>query len=279
MAIKDTITSVNDSEDELSSLGSTSSAITRYVAALLLTTLATVIAVGVDRKVAIPNLSLVFVVPVIVSGVSLGLGPSLFSALLGALSFNFFLTAPRYSLMVDDPANIWAICLLFAVGLIVSTVSFTSRRRAEEASALKTQLTILRKYSREVATADSLEAVASMTSRTLTALFDLPSVAMLIAHGRILAVQKAGPLEPNESEIDLARSSLSTGDVVHAGVYPDIANRFDFWPIRTQKGASAVLGIAFEADDRPSAAGASVAIVGCVLALWLEREETLHHAP
>ena len=78
-----------------------------------MTAFATVVAVGVDTKVTIPNLSLVFVVPVIVAGVSLGLGPSLCSAILGALAFNYFLTEPRYSLAVDDPANIWAIGLLF----------------------------------------------------------------------------------------------------------------------------------------------------------------------
>ncbi len=77
-----------------------------------------------------------FVIPVIIAGVHLGLGPSLFSAVLGALAFNFFLTEPRYSLAVDDAANIWAIGLLFVVGLIVSGVAFTSRQRATEAALL-----------------------------------------------------------------------------------------------------------------------------------------------
>jgi K+-sensing histidine kinase KdpD len=104
-------------------LGSVASEVVRYLAAFAMTAVATVVAVGVDSTVTIPNLSLVFVVPVIIAGVSLGLGPSLCSAILGALAFNFFLTEPRYSLAVDDPANIWAIGLLFVVGLIVSGVA------------------------------------------------------------------------------------------------------------------------------------------------------------
>jgi hypothetical protein len=48
-----------------------------------MTAVATAVAVGVDSKLTIPNLSLVFVVPVIIAGVSLGLGPSLCSAILG----------------------------------------------------------------------------------------------------------------------------------------------------------------------------------------------------
>src|SRR6202163_4691632 len=112
--------------------GPVASEVMRYLASIAMTAAATVVAVGVDSKVTIPNLSLVFVVPVIIAGVSLGLGPSLCSAIPGALAFNFFLTEPRYSLAVDDPANIWAIGLLFVVGLIVSSVAFTSRQRAGE---------------------------------------------------------------------------------------------------------------------------------------------------
>jgi K+-sensing histidine kinase KdpD len=54
-----------------------------------MTAAATVVAVGFDTKVTIPNLSLVFVVLMIVAGDSLGLDPSLCSAILGAFTFNF----------------------------------------------------------------------------------------------------------------------------------------------------------------------------------------------
>ena len=120
-----------------SPVGPGSIAVLRYLASIAMTAAATVVAVGVDSKATVPNLSLVFVVPVVIAGVSLGLGPSLCSAILGALAFNFFLTEPRYSLAVDDPANIWAIGLLFVVGLIVSGVAFTSNQRAAEAKLVK----------------------------------------------------------------------------------------------------------------------------------------------
>ncbi|MGA9083231.1 MAG: DUF4118 domain-containing protein, partial [Pseudolabrys sp.] len=77
-------------------LGPTASLVVRYLASIAMTAVATAVAVGVDSKLTIPNLSLVFVVPVIIAGVSFGLGPSLCSAILGALAFNFFLTEPRY---------------------------------------------------------------------------------------------------------------------------------------------------------------------------------------
>ena len=135
----------------------------RYLAAIAMTAAAAIVAIAVDSKVHIPNLSLVFVIPVIIAGVGLGLGPSLCAAVVGALSFNFFLTEPRYSLVVDDPSNIWAIGLLFVVGLIASGVAFTSRRRAEDAKLLRMRATIVQRYSRDVAAADNI--IRSFQSR------------------------------------------------------------------------------------------------------------------
>lgn len=165
-------------------LGSMASEVMRYFASFVLTALATAMAVGIDSTVTIPNLSLIFVVPVIIAGVSLGLGPSFCSAILGALAFNFFVTEPRYSLAVDDPANIWAIGLLFVVGLIVSGVAFTSRQRATEAALLRRQATVLQGYSRDVVAADNTKAIVSITSQALAALFQVPAVVMLVTRAR-----------------------------------------------------------------------------------------------
>ena len=79
--------------------------VVRYVAAFALTVLAAAVAVAADSQVTIPNLSLVFVVPVVISAVFFGLDSSLFSAILGALAYNYFLTEPRYSLAVSDPST------------------------------------------------------------------------------------------------------------------------------------------------------------------------------
>jgi K+-sensing histidine kinase KdpD len=244
----------------------------RYLASFAMTAVATALAVGVDSKVTIPNLSLVFVVPVIIAGVSLGLGPSLCSAILGALAFNFFLTEPRYSLAVDDPANIWAIGLLFVVGLIVSGVAFTSRQRATEAALLRRQATVLQGYSRDLVAADNTKAIVSITSQALAALFQVPAVVMLVTEGRVVSLERVGDIEPKEAELEAARSSLATGTVARSGIYPDPASRFDFWPVKTAEGQNAVIGLAFDPDERPSAPDRLVNIVGSVLALVLDRQ-------
>ena len=55
--------------------------------------------------------------------------------------------------------------------------------------------------------------------------------------------------------------------VVRAGVYPDLASRFDFWPVNTAEGQNAVIGLAL-----PSTPDALVDIVRSILALVLDRQ-------
>ena len=270
---------ITPAPDAIPLFGPVASEVMRYLASIAMTAAATIMAVGVDTKVSIPNLSLVFVIPVIIAGVSLGLGPSLCSAVLGALAFNFFLTEPRYSLAVDDAANIWAIGLLFVVGLIVSGVAFTSRQRATEAGLLRRQTTVLQGYSRDVVAADNTKAIVSITSQALAALFQVPVVVMLVREGRVVFLERVGDVEPQEAELEAARSSLATGTVMRSGVYPNLTSRFDFWPVETAEGQNAVIGLAFDPDERPAAPDTLVNIVMPVLALVLDRQHARVRRP
>ena len=244
----------------------------RYLASVTMTAVATVVAIGVDNNVSIPNLSLVFVIPVIIAGVGLGLGPSLCAAILGALAFNFFLTEPRYSLVIDDPSNIWAMALLFVVGLIVSGVAFTSHRRAAEATLLRKRAIVLQGFSRNAVAAGNADAVASLASQALATLFRVPAVVMFVDGEKVVSIKRTGDAELGEAELEAARSSLATGTVLRGGVYPHLASRFDFWPVQTAGGQCAVIGLAFDPDERPSAPDAHVTVVASILTLVLDRQ-------
>lgn len=244
----------------------------RYLASVAMTAAATVVAIAVDSKVNIPNLSMVFVIPVIVAGLGLGLGPSLCAAILGALAFNFFLTEPRYTLVIDDPSNIWAMALLFVVGLVVSGVAFASHRRAAEASLLRKQAAILQGYSRDVAAAGNVDGIFSIASEALAALFRVPAVVILGVEGEIVSVKRTRDAEPREAELEAARACLTTGTVLRGGTYPHPDSRFDFWPAQTADGQGAVIGLAFDPDERPATPDAPVTVVASILALALDRQ-------
>ena len=197
--------------------------VVRYLASIAMTVVATVVAIGVDSKIAIPNLSLVFVVPVIIAGVSLGLGPALCSAILGSLAFIFFLTEPRYSLAVDDAANIWAIGLLFIVGLIVSGVAFTSRQRAAEAALLRRQVIVLQNYGRDVVAADNTNAIVLITSNALAALFQVPVVVILRPEDEDDFLNSRRR-EPQAAQLEASTKYFQLETVLRGSILPEI------WP-------------------------------------------------
>jgi K+-sensing histidine kinase KdpD len=131
---------------------------------------------------------------------------------------------------------------------------------------------VLQGYSRDVVAADNTNAIVSITSQALAALFQVPVVVMLVTEDRVVSLEQVGDVEPQEAELEAARSSLATGTVVRSGVYPNLTSRFDFWPVETAEGQNVVIGLAFDPDERPSAPDALVNIVVRVLALVLDRQ-------
>ena len=72
--------------------------------------------------------------------------------------------------------------------------------------------------------------------------------------------------------MEVARSSLATGTAMRSGVYPNLASRFDFWPVATAEGQNAVIGVAFDPDERPSKPDTLVDVVVRLLTLVLEHQ-------
>jgi two-component system sensor histidine kinase KdpD len=168
--------------------------------------------------------------------------------------------------------NFRSVGLAARVGLIVSGIAFTSRRRAMDSARLRRQATVLQGYSRDVVAADNEKTIAAITSSALAALFQVPVVVMLVTKGKVASVERVGGVEPQEADFETALS-LAPGTVVRAGVYPS-ASRFDFWSVATAVG-QAVIGLAFEPGERPSAPDTLVDIVGGILTLALDRQRFL----
>src|SRR4051812_20066546 len=90
----------------------------QYAVSALLVAAATVLAFVVDQLIAAPNLTLIFVLPVMIAATAFGWGPALAAVILGVLAFDFFFTAPYISFRIDRPSDIWAAVLLLAVAAI-----------------------------------------------------------------------------------------------------------------------------------------------------------------
>ncbi|HEY3951362.1 DUF4118 domain-containing protein [Phenylobacterium sp.] len=246
-----------------------------YAVSILMVAAATLAAMIFDQATKAPNLSLIFVLPVVVAAVSFGWGPALASAVAGALAYNFFFLPPLYTLNVVGAANIWALILLLATAAIVSAVAAQSRRRAMEAWKAADQATALQTLARSLVGATGGAGAASASAEALARLFRSPAVVMLQdAHGLRVAGQAGGGGELSAADREAAAWVLAARMPTRGGAYPVEGAAYDFWPVITPQRQQAAIGVAISDNPagRPAEPERMVEIVGGYLAVALDRE-------
>jgi two-component system sensor histidine kinase KdpD len=242
-----------------------------YLWAMLMTAAATVAAVLMDHAAPVPNVSLVFVLPVVIAAVSFGWGPALVAALAGALSYNFFLIEPKYTLRIDDPANVWAVVLLLITAALVSALGAQARRKTLEAVEHADQATVLQALAKALVAAPDQAAILAATTEALDHIFKAPAV-ILTAHNGDLTVA-AGEAELTPADLDAARWAMGSRLATWADAYPTYESAFDFWPLVTPSRHEAVIGVRFPLNhkSRPYDRQRLVDIVAGYLAVALDR--------
>lgn len=246
----------------------------RYGLSLLAVAGAVVLALVVDQLIAPPNLSLIFVLPVVISATLFGWGPSLGAGLAGVLAYDFFFTEPRYTFEIARPSDIWATALLLVIAAIVSGLAAQSRRLAVEARRSAEQAQALQVLAQAVIEAKPQAEIVQTAATALNRIFRAPAVIFVDLAGDFRPVATAGSPVINEPEAQAARGVLDSHLAARADTYPYSQSMFDLWPVGVTPGVRCVLGVSFgaTASGRPIAPERLVELVGGYLTVALNRE-------
>ena len=238
-----------------------------YGLSLLLVAAATVVAFVVEHIVPTPNLSLVFVLPVIVAALSFGWGPALVSAMLSVAVFDFFFVEPRLTFRVDSPADVWALGLLLVVAAIASTVGAQSRGRAVAARRAAQQAEALHGLAHAVIKAEPTPALIKTAASALGRIFDAPAIVLAEQSGKLSPVAAAGGAILSPADEEAAQWALANDKPTRADTYPFDQAVFDFWPVQTPADHRLVLGVilARRSDGRPQDPSRQVELVAAYL--------------
>ena len=219
-----------------------------YLEGVLTTAVATALGKAIDASLAVPNVSLVFVVPVLVAAARHGLVPSLWVSGLSVLSYNFFFLPPLYEFTIADPANVVALVLFMFVAVAASALAARTRSQTEAARREARTTAELYAFSRKIAGVlelyDLLWIVVTHLARLLNA-----EVVMLMPEdgpgdGR-LAPRAAFPPDSEFSDADLAAARWSWDADHPTGRGTDTlpGGRWLFVPIRTSRAPVGVIGV------------------------------------
>ncbi len=216
-----------------------------YWYATLSVVAATIVAQAIDRFMQLPNISLLFLTAVLFSAVAWGLWPSLLSALLGVLAYNFFFLPPIYSFTIADPANVLAMVVFFIVAIITSNLAARTREQALTASARANTTAELYAFSRKLAGTATLDDVLWATAYQVAFMLKVRVVTLLPDDANRLEVRAGYPPEDELDEADFAAARWTWDHNHAAGRGADTlpGGKRLFLPLRTGRGAVGVIGI------------------------------------
>jgi hypothetical protein len=117
--------------------------------------------------VGLENVTLGYLLVVVVAAAIGGRAAGLVSALSAALSYDFFLTTPYHSLRVDSVAQVITVALLFGAGLVASLAGRARRRQSVAADTQAGFIRLLNTVTRAAAAGESSDYLAAEGIATL----------------------------------------------------------------------------------------------------------------
>jgi two-component system sensor histidine kinase KdpD len=130
-----------------------------YLVTIPVLGLITVINIFLQRYVHPISLYAFFLVGTMVIALLFGTGPSIWAAIISLLTYDFFFTAPRLTLLMMHPADVVSALVFFLASIGIGQLLKATRRQYLSLQARTEHLTVLENMSRELLTLPPLEQI------------------------------------------------------------------------------------------------------------------------
>ncbi|WP_075290513.1 sensor histidine kinase [Pararhizobium arenae] len=203
-----------------------------------------------DQFLDVRNLALVFLIAVLTSAVTAGLGPALYACVASALAFNFFFLEPRYTLTVSDPESVLALVFFLVVAITASNLTARVQRQAVAARQRARTTEDLYLFSKKLASTGTLDDVLWATAHQIASMLKV-RVVILMPEGDTIAVKAGYPPDDTLVDADIAAARWAWEHDRPAGRGADTlpgAKRL-YLPLRTGRMPIGVVGLDNDKQD------------------------------
>jgi two-component system sensor histidine kinase KdpD len=132
-----------------------------------------------------PTLTLMFVVPVVISAVFFGFWPALLATALGVVSWDYLFDRPYFTLSITDPRDVLAAIAFLVVSLLVSALIAPVRRQKEQLAKLADSLSHRYAISQKLSRLATVEAIATFLSVRATELAGCEALVLVSGRNRM----------------------------------------------------------------------------------------------
>lgn len=210
----------------------------------------TAIGVLVRPYIELSDVSMLYLLAIMVTAVWFGRGPSMAAALLSVAAFDLLFVAPLYTFAVDDPRYVLTFGFMLGLGLVISGLTERVRMQAAAARGREQRTAILYSLSRDLAQlrhsasigVSAARHVAELTGGTVTVLLPGPD-------GELAPLPGTAALRPEPGERAAAQHAFTRGTAT--AVVAGEAGKVRYFPLTAAGRTIGVLGVGAPDPARP----------------------------
>jgi two-component system sensor histidine kinase KdpD len=219
-------------------------------------TLAVVVAIVIshvaDRFLPLANLSLIFLMAVLLVAIRSGLWPSVYASLLSFVAYNFFFTEPHHTFVVKHREDVLTIVFFLVVAVIVGNLAARLKAQVEAMRQNTRRTANLYDFSRRIAGAAALSDVLWAAVHHVASTLQCHSLVLLPHEADRLEIASGYPPEDQMSPTawGAAHWAWEHNQAAGWGSGTLPASEWLFLPLRTARGLLGLLGVSFESPKR-----------------------------
>ncbi|MEO7912486.1 MAG: ATP-binding protein [Roseiflexaceae bacterium] len=153
----------------------------QYSVAIISTALVTLIMALSGLALEPANISLIYLLAVLVTATMAGLGPGIVASILSLLAYNFFFVEPLHILMVDNPQDVVRLISFLIASILASSLAGLVHRQTEQLGQRAAELESLYAVSQATSAQVDLDRILPVLATT--------AVELLHARGCVLSIQ------------------------------------------------------------------------------------------
>lgn len=199
-----------------------------------------------QHSIAHTNLAMLYILVVVITAIKWGKGPSLFTAILSVIIFDFFFIPPRFSMTVADTQYLIAFVTLFVVAMVISSLTLRAREQAQAARQQELQTLALYHLSQDLVQVVNLPALAEIVIRHIGETFQA-AVAIFLNDKQDLQLLSGSPdFIQNETDQPALLQAFQRGIPTGRGTAIHSAANACYSPLKTRSETIGVLAVIFK---------------------------------
>jgi two-component system sensor histidine kinase KdpD len=227
-----------------------------------------------ERFTELPNLSMVFLFAVLLCALRFGIFSAVAAAALSFVAYNFFFIAPRHTLTIASPHELFALLIFLVVAVTTGGLAGRLREQATATRERAEATQALYEFSRKLSGAPKIDDVTWLLAAQSSAVVKGKSIILLDKSGE-LTIEGGWPPEDTLSTADWAAARWAHEKREPAGYLTGTMPSavYHFRPLISSGGAVGVLGVVpDDAEDvLPSATVSALQSFADQAAIAIER--------